>query len=399
MLTAMKEDGTPFYLVPRISKNDLRKEREKENFYCPECQGKLILKIGSKRMEHFAHQQGSSCMEGYERESEYHLNGKLQMYHWLEDQNLNPLLEPYNPSIQQRPDIGVNFDRKNYAIEFQCSTIPLELMKNRTRNYQKRKVTPIWILGGKTIKRKGEKKVTLSHFESLFLMKDASNVWVLPAYCSKSQLFIHLINITPITSKKALADILITPIQSNSFPDLINPLKQNSLKNLDWKREIQNQKVSIQLYGNHQNEFLKYLYYHSLHLSLLPPYIGLPVKDALIIETPPLIWQLYFCIDHLLNNQESGTIITFHQMYKGFMDRIKKRDIVLRDLPLAPNSSPVIPLIGYIHLLIQFQVIEAINTNTFRLKKPLQFPGNVMEQQMMEDHFYQQLSESLFSYK
>ena len=127
--------------------------------------------MGIHRMEHFAHQKGSICVESYERESDYHLKGKLQLFHWLETQKLNPNLEPFYQSIRQRPDIGVSYGEKNDAVEFQCSTIPPEFFMKRTKCYQTKSYTPIWIMGGKNIKRKGEKKVSLSNFDYLFLRK------------------------------------------------------------------------------------------------------------------------------------------------------------------------------------------------------------------------------------
>ena len=107
MLTAVKKDGTLFSLLPRLPKEKLRRIREDQEFQCPECKEKVMMKIGTQRMEHFAHQKGSLCVESYERESEYHLAGKLQLFQWLENQNLCPELEPFYPSIRQRPDIGV----------------------------------------------------------------------------------------------------------------------------------------------------------------------------------------------------------------------------------------------------------------------------------------------------
>ena len=70
------------------------------------------MKLGSQRIEHFAHQKDSQCTESYERESDYHINGKLQLFQWLEMQNLSPVLEPYYQSIRQRPDIGFTYQFK-----------------------------------------------------------------------------------------------------------------------------------------------------------------------------------------------------------------------------------------------------------------------------------------------
>ena len=71
-----------------VPKEKLRRIREDQEFQCPECKEKVMMKIGTQRMEHFAHQKGSLCVESYERESEYHLAGKLQLFQWLKNQKL-----------------------------------------------------------------------------------------------------------------------------------------------------------------------------------------------------------------------------------------------------------------------------------------------------------------------
>ena len=57
----------------KTSEREIKEEREDQEFQCPECKEKVMMKIGTQRMEHFAHQKGSLCVESYERESEYHL--------------------------------------------------------------------------------------------------------------------------------------------------------------------------------------------------------------------------------------------------------------------------------------------------------------------------------------
>ena len=106
--------------------------------------------------------------------------------------------------------------------------------------------------------------------------------------------------------------------------------------------------------GFHQSEFLRELYSHSLNISLLPPFIGLPVQNALVIETAPLIWQAYLFMDHF-NNRKEAEIITFGEVYRSFMNRVHKKQIKLRTLPLAPHSNHTAPLAEYLHLLVQLQ--------------------------------------------
>src|SRR4051812_23410386 len=324
MLTAMRSDGTPFYLVPGLSKKVLRDERKKGEFYCPECKEKVLMKVGTQRIEHFAHQKGSQCAESYERESDYHLSGKLQLFHWLETQIFHPDLEPYYDSIRQRPDIGVSICNEKYVLEFQCSTIPPELMMKRTKQYVLKNYKPIWIMGGKNIKRKTEKKVSLSNFDYLFLTKNALGLWNLPAYCPTSKLFILLKNITPITSKNALVHLSVIPVQQLSFYELLNPSANVSFTKDDWKKEIRTQKINFHLQDFQQSDFLKELYQCSLNPSLLPPIIGLPVQNAPVIETAPLIWQTYLFIDHF-NKRKRDEIITFGEVYRSFMNRVHKK--------------------------------------------------------------------------
>ena len=178
-------------------------------------------------------------------------------------------MEPFYPSIRQRPDIGVTYDKKNYALEFQCSTIPPELMIKRTKRYQLRKTAPIWIMGGKNIKRKGEKKVSLSNFDYLFLTKSPAGQWILPAYCSTLKTFILLRNITPLSSKNALTQFSIIPMQQMDFEQLLNPAPiSKSFNSADWKKEIRSQKSNVHLQGYHQNDFLREMYHASLNLYI-----------------------------------------------------------------------------------------------------------------------------------
>lgn len=395
MLTAIRRDGTLVKLLPRRSKEALKKEKEKEEFFCPECKEKVIMKIGTKKMEHFAHQKGSQCVESYERETDYHINGKIQLYDWLEIQQFKPRLEPYFPSIRQRPDISVSCFERNYALEFQCSVIPPELMVKRTNQYQSEKIIPIWILGGKNIKRKGKGKVSLSSFDYLFLTKSPSNLWYLPAYCPTSKIFILLTSITPVTSKNALSEISIFSHPSFLFHQLIAPVKKKITCNLhDWKHEIQIQKSSLLLQGYHSNQFIKELYLRSMNILLLPAIIGLPVPNSPMIETPPLIWQAYLFIDHL--HQTKKNVITFDEVYRSFMKRIQKQQIKLRTLPLVSDYDPSKPLIEYLQLLSRLKVLETVNDTVYKLNQEVKIPEHCTMQQQQEDSFYQKFAQVIF---
>ena len=82
-------------------------------------------------------------------------------------------------------------------------------------------------MGGKNIKRKGEKKVSLSNFDYLFLTKSPAGQWILPAYCSTLKTFILLRNITPLSSRNALTQFSIIPMQQMDFEQLLNKVKRS----------------------------------------------------------------------------------------------------------------------------------------------------------------------------
>lgn len=391
MLKALREDGSLLQLLPRISSDELRKEKASNRFYCPECKERVVMKIGTQRIEHFAHEAGSLCVESYERESTYHLNGKLQLYQWLESQRLRPKLEPYYEKLKQRPDLSICFSNKEYALEFQCSTIPPGLMIKRSNTYLKNLVNPVWVLGGNEIKRKGTKKVSLSKFNYLFLNKNSSGNWYLPFYCSITKMFIFLINIIPISSKNAFAQFSINPIQKCSFEQLLSPHLNGSITSEVWRNEMRAQKLGIQTYGKHYLPFLKELYSHNVVLSLLPAFIGIPIQNAPIIETSPLIWQSYLFIDVLINKNPND-LITFGEVYRSLMDRVHHGQIKLRNLPLIQNCNPTLPLADYLKLLVKLQVLEAVNQNTFRVKKEMMIPEHFVAQQRLEDQFYKKFS-------
>jgi competence protein CoiA len=395
MLKAIRKDGTPFQLMPRHSKEVLRREKSCSEFFCPECKEKVTMKIGSQRMEHFAHRPGSTCLEGYERESEYHLNGKLQLYQWLESQRLEPILEPYYENIKQRPDISVHVAQRNYAIEYQCSTIPPELMIKRTTSFQKGNLTSIWVMGGKNIKRKGEKKVCLSNFHYLFLHKTPSGIWYIPSYCPKTKLFIFLMNIVPTTTKNALTHFFLLSLQQCTFKQLLNPQKRSFFKAEDWRKEMDAQKISIQMNSHYQSDLINELYTNGVNISLLPPFVGIPVADAPIIETPPLIWQSYLFID-LFYLKKANETVTFSEMYRLFTNRVQKGQIKTRILPFVPNCSITLPLAQYLQLLVQFQVLDRVNQNTFRFIDDMTIPEHFVDKQIREDQFYKEFHHLFF---
>ncbi|MBU8877473.1 hypothetical protein BGM26_00535 [Bacillus sp. FJAT-29790] len=393
MLVSKTKQGEWFSLAENRNQGHLKAIRQKENFYCPECGEQVILKIGTKRMTHFAHQKGAACHESYERESEYHLKGKITLYEWLESKGLLPVLEPYYKEIAQRPDIGFNYNGVQFALEYQCSVIPEELFIKRTETYLKANITPIWLMAGKNIKRKGNTRAALSGFDYLFLVKDAFGNWRLPAFCPVTNTFITMHHIIPVSVKNVLTQFTITNLKSAKLSILLDPICKTSLQAEDWLREIR----KVKLYITHsqqslRNKYLQELYAHSIIPSFLPPEIGLPVPHAPYIETPAVQWQSYLFMD-ILNQQEW---ISMEQILISFRRRVRNKDVRLRKLPLNSNVNPLIAVKEYINLLVKVNILQEVGTNRFRKINSMILAENQTQQMELEKAFYGKYGKFIF---
>jgi hypothetical protein len=97
-----------------------------------------------------------------------------------------------------------------------------------------------------------------------------------------------------------------------------------------------------------------------------------------------------------LFSREAGDMITVNDIFQSFVRRLDKGMLHTRLLPLAPNYSHLAPLIDYLHVLEKVQVLESINTNTFRILQKVKVPEQVVMQQKIEEQFYTQYHVSLF---
>lgn len=384
-------NGKLFCLADGFSEVDLKRLRRQEQFYCPQCSEKLILRVGSKRMAHFAHERGSLCsLSHYERESEYHIRGKLHLYQWLKSQGLNPQLELFLKEINQRTDIAVTLGDINYCLEFQCSTIPEELFLKRTKMYLDYSYQPIWILAGQSIRRVADDRLKLSSFDYLFTRKGSPTKWFIPAYCPITKQLILIKNIQPTSSRNAIAQFSIIPLQKAQINEILTPKIDSSISVTRWKQQIDKMKMNVMMRPTlQQRRFLNELYVNHLNLQLLPPMIGIPVEHGIFIETPPFIWQSYIIMDVLMK-KKVGDLFSFKQVLLFFLKRYRNRDIALRKLPLVGECDLQLLVREYLEVLTRFGLLQKVDDKHYRIKEILKKAKNMDEQLKMEHSFYHQ---------
>ncbi|MFT8322323.1 MAG: competence protein CoiA family protein [Bacillus sp. (in: firmicutes)] len=387
MFTAKTEDGSFIRLYEKISdKEYLRKLRSSHHFFCPECSERVILKLGEKRVTHFAHEKNSICCASAEAESEYHLEGKLQLYNWLDKLGLQPVLEPYFSTIKQRADIGFRYNNKYYVIEYQCSPISSALLIKRTNGYRKENFHPIWIIGFKNMQKMIRNKLRVSSFCYQFLIA-YNGQYILPTYCPSQKNFHFYHSLFPITINQLFASCHTQSINSMFFPPLWKS-RSSPIPFQQWKKEIRKQKIhSIHYQTKNNDYFLKEIYINKWHPHFLPPYIGVPLRSNIHIETAPLFWQTYIFLDHF-TGEKGNKIISLHKITEQFQRRMNRKEIKKRQLPMIAGETWRQAVYDYLHFLTAANILIEVKPLFYVLKERVIIEKNYETITKKEDIFY-----------
>ncbi|WP_303973146.1 competence protein CoiA [Streptococcus merionis] len=116
-------------------------------FACPGCQSQVRLKKGKINRPHFAHATLAQCQFFTENESAEHLNLKGQLYRWARKSQIDQVsLEHCLPELGQIADLMLS---GRIALEVQCSPLPVERLRERTKSYHSAGLEVLWLLGRK----------------------------------------------------------------------------------------------------------------------------------------------------------------------------------------------------------------------------------------------------------
>jgi competence protein CoiA len=395
LLTAKTRLGTTFSLGHYHKKENLVILRNTEEFFCPVCGEAVSLKLGNQRIYHFSHRSGSVCRNFFESETQYHMEGKLQLYQWLVRQQIPAVLEYYDPIIGQRPDIMFQNEGIKYALEFQCSPIAEELFIKRTEAYYQQNYIPLWIIGSKHIKAKRSNVFSLSNFHYFFLRKTKDGHFVLPSYCPEEKQFQILSSILPYSIKNAIADSFHRSIQNTGIGEILAPNLKFHSNFTKWSYENEKSTLNWSLHPSPiQKGFLREIYHHNLNLYLLPPEIGLPVRHSLLIQTPAIVWQTYVYLDSL-EDKVPNEFIDLIEVERTINRRIKSNQITIRKIPQATDESPFIAIKEYFHQLENLGIVIKRSETMYQLQNRIFIPHSNREKEERRNEFFQKNKFSL----
>lgn len=388
MLTAMLSEGTKICLAHKYERSILEELRRREHFHCPSCGERVILKLGERKIYHFSHVKAGCEESRYERESQYHLAGKLALYNWLKQQNIEAELELYDKQIRQRPDITFYYKNCRYALEFQCTTIPDHVFIKRTENYLHNGYIPLWILGGTHLPKMLYHSITLSGFDYLFYRSSTQGPGYIPYFCPDKNEFNIIHSICPASPSKALAAMKKMNVKQASLTSIVTlpPIAPHPT-NL-WLKKLERSKLGI---GANPNtpymHFLKELYRKGLNVFLLCPELGQPGYFSLPFVSCPVIWQSYIYLDSL-SGLDPGRILTVKEVVGNLKLRVDRGDIILRPLPLAGDMTIEAAVYEYLLRLTISGILSKRHDGSFIFQKKMAFPKTSAAQAAMMEKFY-----------
>ncbi|MFD1735329.1 competence protein CoiA [Bacillus salitolerans] len=379
MLVALMDNGEMISLGREYSKKELEGLRMAHAFFCPSCREKVHLKLGEVRIPHFAHQLNANCDAFSDQESMYHLNGKLQLFQWLKKQQYQPILEPYFQELKQRPDICFEEQSTKNVIEYQCSSISASLFKTRSHGYIKHGICPLWILGGKRIKRLSKDIYKLSLMDWLA----ASFIHNSPAimyYCSDTKQFVILQNIIPLSTNRIFASTKTFPLSQTSIKNLVSPQPNNLEAFLPcWIQMKQKWRVTCTQYPSTSMKKLLSLYYSkNVYPSLLPPEIGIPLPSMYWIHTSPMVWQSWILLDFILSFPLHQTF-SLQNVYNYFNKKIKMSLFSVRELPLVHQTDYTFAIKEYIHQLCSIGTLQRVGQHHYHRVQCMVYPSSLEE--------------------
>ncbi|WP_158736128.1 competence protein CoiA [Alteribacillus sp. YIM 98480] len=331
-------------------------------YYCPACSQNVILKKGTKRRWHFAHQSGSLCAYQSEPETEEHLAGKLVLYQWLKEKGLSPSVEAFISSIRRTADVLFTWKNNSYALEFQCSSISSEETIQRTKDYYSVGITPIWIFSLSRLRKMEGPRYVIHSFEWIGLRerrKDLRHAFIY--FSPESSSFYYLFPRALPANSAVFGDVYTMPIIHTPIEHLI--YLPNTLNGpLTWSANWMNQKKNWRFHTNQwrgkpDKTYMRQIFAkHRSDLPFFPSEAGWPSLSMEAFQTSSYIWQSWILLCFLPNiplYQRFSSRTICHEIHSLILND----NFIIRELPSI--SSPIEKAVFfYLELLQRIGILK-----------------------------------------
>jgi competence CoiA-like predicted nuclease len=345
-------------------------------YSCPACKMSVLFRKGPQIVSHFAHLKNQACDSSSEPESVTHISGKIQLHNYIKESVDVIFLEKYFSAIQQKADIYFEYKGKGYAIEFQCSHISLELFEKRTKGYYSIGITPIWV------------------FHADMVRKSGIYEWKMPKLVQWGRNYNDQIFLYDVNKRNLIILSQITPFSKGTFflnekivftktihvthfiQKQLLPRKYLS----KWRVKRHNHLCRSIRYEGLRVPFYQKLYESGLSTFNLTPFVGIPLRNGIAIQTPVIEWQGLLFLEFI-----KVKTISISRIYSIFMKMIEKKWIEITSIP-SMKCNPKKALLEYIDLLLEIDFFVK-NGNSFIV-------NHSIIQSIKEVEVYQILSQS-----
>lgn len=358
LLVALTKQQELFHIQHNMSQVELKELKRKDAFFCPQCKEPLILKVGQIKIPHFAHHKNSDCDSYFsEGESAAHLMGKQQLLSLFTKLSLQPILEPYVPQIQQRPDLLLTKGGEKFAIEFQCSKIPAQLVQTRTNGYRLVNIHPIWVIQTPNdhFKTTGLKKISINHTNAQYI-KTYKKQRYLITYDVHSETFYYVSNLIWVQGLQYFGVVQAVPLMQQRFPFFTPKIISKATfqilfsKWINYRNTLLRSRLLLSRKGVNDS-FIRAVYELNCSVFKMPNFLGLPTIYAQQMNMPNVEWQIqlfYFLHCHQLTpkTMHEKSIPYFLQWAKMNKDLEMKRAVsqylaIIKKLEIENMQSKV----------------------------------------------------------
>lgn len=327
--------------------------RKTDNYHCPSCKGAVHLKVGAVMRPHFAHYQKEACDVFSEGETAEHIQGKLQLKEWLESQNVQVEMEAYLPSLKQRPDLLITHNQQKIALEFQCSSIPIHKVVERTRGYQQAGIQVIWILGDQFRYRQ-----KLTAFHKACLTNYKGNL-ILFHYSTTKNRLEYRYNFQ-LKQNQKMHHTQKSTRTSNKFTLQLEKARPLYTK-INFELEHAKLLKQLQYPSAKTKRFLQTLYERKETLISMPKELHNSLANEWIIKNHPYEWKMQFI--WWFEQLPIQTIIT-HNMLTNWVNELDYYEI-----PQITTKQKLQPLKEFIEVLTETSVLKQIRLDKWSIKK------------------------------
>lgn len=383
MLVARNKSGALQSLIGEHSLVELRQLRTLAPFFCPACEEEVILKIGQTRRAHFSHQRSKRCSYEIEPETDYHRQGKEDLYLWLTRQKKETVLEHYLPKIKQRPDLFIRAPHRQ-AIEFQCSTIPTDKLKQRILGYKKLAIPSLWILGSNRLKRHSHNIFQINDMDWSALYPLLSSSYALLYYCPITKNVIKLTRIIPLTKTKISAQIQVIPLISFTYTDIYSESSQGpSIDISSWLEQKRKWRMTAFFDKSKDHTYVKQMFLkYRLSLSQYPPFVGIPLKHNVFIRTPSFLWQSWLFIRYILNKPLHSHVV-IETIHHDLLQLFQRGIFLKNDLSFSKLKGVTPALESYCLFLCRLNILAKEKTHFIVING--HYKGEGIDQLLVED--------------